>query len=387
MKIFLSALLGVVAFGSIVFFITKPPSHPKEVKDITELETYFDRLVKSNVPPGLSIVITKNDNVVYAKSFGLADGPNQIPATMDTVYHCWSMTKIPTAIAILQLQEKGLLDIDDPVEKYLPFFQVEYKGTQIHEITIHQLLSHTSGLPDPVPAIIGWVHYEDKIYDQTELVKQNLPDYNQLKYAPGSDSSYSNLGYMVLGAVIEAVSGQSYENYVIEHVLKPANMSQTNFLYTDTMQKHEAFGSQPLINLYTPMLLFLMDIKPLIREREGKVLWLNRVYLDVTPSSGLIGSANDVGKLMKNLITSETLLSDASKTAMLPTGNLPGERPLGWAEYELSKRPWIQHQGGGPGFPTIMRIYPEENLGIAILANGTALDTNKLVDLLAGLDW
>ncbi|MEJ2710817.1 MAG: serine hydrolase [Anaerolineales bacterium] len=269
MKIFLSALLGVVAFGSIVFFITKPPSHPKEVKDITELETYFDRLVKSNVPPGLSIVITKNDNVVYAKSFGLADGPNQIPATMDTVYHCWSMTKIPTAIAILQLQEKGLLDIDDPVEKYLPFFQVEYKGTQIHEITIHQLLSHTSGLPDPVPAIIGWVHYEDKIYDQTELVKQNLPDYNQLKYAPGSDSSYSNLGYMVLGAVIEAVSGQSYENYVIEHVLKPANMSQTNFLYTDTMQKHEAFGSQPLINLYTPMLLFLMDIKPLIRERGG----------------------------------------------------------------------------------------------------------------------
>jgi D-alanyl-D-alanine carboxypeptidase len=387
MKKFLIILLVVIAFVSIVIFIAKPPSPPSEVRNIAELETYLGKLVKSKVPPGLSIVITKNENVVYAKSFGLANGPNQIPADMDTVYHWWSMTKVPTAIAVMQLQEKGLLDIDDPVEKYLPFFQVEYKGEQIHEITIRQLLSHTSGLPDPVPAIIGWVHHQDKIYDQTELVKQYLPDYNQLRYAPGSDSSYTNLGYMVLGAVIEAVSGQSYEDYVIEHVLMPANMPQTNFLYTDAMQDHEALGSQPLINFYTPMLPFLMDLKPLVRERDGKILWLNRVYLDVTPSSGLIGSAKDVGELMKNLLTSETLLSDESKAAMLPTGNLPGERPLGWAEYELGERPWVQHPGGGPGFATLMRLYPEENLGIAILANGTALPANKLIDLLADLDW
>ena len=167
--------------------------------------------------------------------------------------------------------------------------------------------------------------------------------------APGSDSSYTNLGYMVLGAVIEAVSGQSYEDYVIEHVLILANMPQTNFLYTDAMQDHEASGSQPLINFYTPMLPFLMDLKPLVRERDGKILWLNRVYLDVTPSSGLLGSAKDVGQLMKNLLTSETLLSDESKTAMLPTGDLPGEHPLGWAEYELGERSWVQHPGGGPG--------------------------------------
>ena len=387
MKTFLIILLVVITFVSIVVFITKSPSLPAQVKNITELETYLDKLVKSDVPPGLSIIITKNEDVVYAKSFGLADGPNQVPADMDTVYHWWSMTKLPTAIAILQLQEKGLLGIDDPVEKYLPFFQVEYKGKQIHEITIRQLLSHTSGLPDPVPAIIGWVHYEDKIYNQTELVKKYLPDYNQLRYAPGSDSSYTNLGYMVLGAVIEAVSGQSYEDYVIEHVLILANMPQTNFLYTDAMQDHEASGSQPLINFYTPMLPFLMDLKPLVRERDGKILWLNRVYLDVTPSSGLLGSAKDVGQLMKNLLTSETLLSDESKTAMLPTGDLPGEHPLGWAEYELGERSWVQHPGGGPGFATLMRLYPEENLGIAILANGTALPANKLVDLLADLEW
>jgi CubicO group peptidase (beta-lactamase class C family) len=90
---------------------------------------------------------------------------------------------------------------------------------------------------------------------------------------------------------------------------------------------------------------------------------------------------------MKNLVSSETLLSAESKNSMLPTGNLPAERPLGWAEYEFGERPWVQHPGGGPGFATIMRLYPEENLGVAILANGTALDANKLVDLLASLDW
>jgi CubicO group peptidase (beta-lactamase class C family) len=153
------------------------------------------------------------------------------------------------------------------------------------------------------------------------------------------------------------------------------------------MQTHEAVGSQPLMNFYTPMLPFIMDMKPLLRERDGKIFWLNRVYLDVTPSSGLIGSANNAGELMKNLLTSETLLSDESKTAMLSIGELPGERPLGWAEYELGERPWVQHQGGGPGFATIMRLYPEEDLGIAILANGTVLPANQLVNLLASLDW
>jgi len=387
MKKFLIILLIVVAFVAVVIFTTKPPSPPTEVSNVSELEKYLDKLAKRKVPPGLSIIITKNEDVAYAKSFGMADGPEQIPTDMDTVYHWWSMTKIPTAIAILQLQEKGLLNINDPVEKYLPFFQVEYKGEPVHEITIRQLLSHTSGLPDPVPAIIGWVHYEDQIYNQTDLVKQYLPDYNQLKYIPGSDAAYTNFGYMILGAVIEAVAGQSYEDYVIENVLTPANMPQTNFLYTDVMQAHEAAGTQPLMNFYTPLLPFIMDTKPLFRERDGKIFWLNRVYIDATPCTGLIGSANEVGELMKNLLTSETLLSAESKTAMLPTGELPGERPLGWAEYKLGERPWMQHQGGGPGFATIMRLYPKENLGIAILANGTALDSNKLVDLLASLDW
>lgn len=97
----------------------------------------------------------------------------------------------------------------------------------------------------------------------------------------------------------------------------------------------------------------------LVIEREGKILWLQRMYLDVTPSSGLIGSTNDVGALMKTLLNTDTLLSDESEKAMLPTGEAPAGHPLGWAEYELKDRPWLQHLGGGPGFATVMRLYPQ----------------------------
>jgi len=135
------------------------------------------------------------------------------------------------------------------------------------------------------------------------------------------------------------------------------------------------------------MLPFLLDMNTLVKEQQGRVLWLERVYLDVTPSSGLIGSASDVGELMKSLMTSEVLLSENSKIAMMPTGELPAERPLGWAEYQLDQRPYVQHMGGGPGFATIMRLYPQEDLGIAILANGTSLDASAITDLFASLSW
>jgi CubicO group peptidase (beta-lactamase class C family) len=387
MKTFLIVLFVFVLVLSVVVLAVQPPKPPKSVSSLAELEDYLTELTNSNIPPGLSVIVVKGDEVVYANSFGMATGLKKTPASMDTTYHWWSMTKVPTAISIMQLQEQGLLNIDDAVEKYLPFFQVEYKGEPVQGITIRQLLSHTSGVRDVVPAIIGWVHYEDEIYNQTDLVEKYLPEYNELLFLPGSDSTYTNLGYMVLGAVIEAVSGQSYEEYITKNILIPAGMNNTGFLYTEKMAKNEADGTHPIVSFYTPMLPFLLNMNTLVKEQQGKVLWLNRVYLDVTPSSGLIGSTKDVGELMKSLMTTTALLPEGSKRSMLPIGDLPAERPLGWAEYQLGERPYIQHLGGGPGFATIMRLYPQESLGIAILANGTSLEASALVELFAGLSW
>lgn len=378
-------LLGVGIIALLVF--ASRPRLSTNPSSVTEIENYIEKSVARNTPPGISIVVIKNEEIVYNKAFGYADGPAKIPAAMDTVYHWWSMTKIPTAIAILQLHDAGKLNIDDPVSDYLPFFQVTLDGKPAPPITIRQLLRHTSGLPDTIPAMIGWVHYEDVVYDQTHLLQKHLPQYNQLKFKPDSKAAYSNLGYMVLGAVIEKVSEMRYEDYIKENILKPLGMANTDFLYTPQMEVKIAAGSHPLMSIYTPLLPSLLDTKLLIRERDGMQYWFNLLYLDVTPSSGLLGSVNDAALLAEALLSQSNLLSLESHKLLLPTGTNSTERPLGWAEYDMTSRLWVQHSGGGPGFATVMRLYPKDGLGIVIMANNTNLPREKLVDAFASLDW
>lgn len=102
------------------------PKPPDSIKSISEFEQYMNKVVEYGTPPDMSLAVVKNDSIIYSKGFGWADEPKKICATSNTVYHWWSCTKIATAIAILQLQEKGTLTLNDPVVKYLPFFKVEY---------------------------------------------------------------------------------------------------------------------------------------------------------------------------------------------------------------------------------------------------------------------
>ena len=103
---------------------------------------------------------------------------------------------------------------------------------------------------------------------------------------------------MLLGAIIETVSGQPYESYVLEHILQPLRMERTGFVYSPEL-KAQAAGSLPVLHPYTPLLPFLLDARALVRERRHGMHWLNRMYLDATPSSGLIGSSSDAARLMQ----------------------------------------------------------------------------------------
>jgi CubicO group peptidase (beta-lactamase class C family) len=351
------------------------------------LENRLQKMVEKNQPPGISVAVVKEGQLIYSKGFGWADSPLSIPAASDTVYHWWSMTKVPTALAILKLAETGKLGLDNPVSDYLPFIKPKFGGVPVPKITIRQLLRHTSGFPDPTPEIVGWVHYEHQIYNQTKLVELHYPKYNRLKFVPDSGESYTNFGYMVLGAVIEAVSSQSYEEFMHTEILIPLGMTQTGFLYSPEMEGNVAAGTQKLLNFYTPLLPLYLDPNDLVREREGGLLWFNPVYVDVTPSTGLIGSVEEAALLLTALLERSELLSPESHDLLLPRGSNPTERPLGWATFNISGRLWLQHSGGGPGFASVMRLYPEEKLGIVIMSNNTKLPREALVDAFASLEW
>lgn len=379
-------VLGLAAYA----FAPHPPAVPGQVKNQAELETYLKQLTASGSPPGLSVVVVKDGQVVYNRAFGLSDGPRGVAAQPETVYHWWSMTKIPTALAVLQLYEAGRLKLDDPLTVYLPWFEVKPAADR-PQITVRHLLQHTSGLPDVSPEILRWVHYDDAPRDQTALSKQVLARYNTLQFTPGQKAAYSNLNYMLLGALIEALSGQSYETYIVEHILRPLKMEQTAFAYTPSMAKYEALGSLPVVHFYTPLLPTFLDTNVLIRERQGNLLWFNRVYVDVTPSTGLIGPGADVARLMlaylnQGALEGAEILKAETVQMMNQTAPIDGIG-LSWFVRRGPQGLSLQHAGGGPGFASLMRLYPEKGLGLALLANGTELDRDKLADLLAGVNW
>ncbi|MBI5950441.1 MAG: beta-lactamase family protein [Chloroflexi bacterium] len=391
-KMLITLLVAILLLSlGLYAFAPHAPVTPKQVTNVAELEIYLNQLVASGNPPGLSAVVVKDGEVIYNNAFGFADKLRNIKATTDTVYHWWSMTKIPTAIAIMQLQEQGKLGLDDEVTKHLPWFEVNYPSSASPGITIRNLLQHTSGLPDTVPAIIGWVHYDDVTRDQTDVLKKHLPEFNTLKFEPGTKAVYSNLNYMVLGAIIEAVSGQTYESYITENILQPLDMSQTSFVYTPEMAENEAIGTLPVVHFYTPLLPTLLDTNAIIRERNGKILWLNRVYIDATPSTGLIGPATDVAKLLIaylncGTLNGELILLPESVSTLTDTTPIDGHG-LGWSVGESNGERYLEHMDGGPGFATTMRIYPDSGIGIAILANGTDLDRAGLADLLRNINY
>ena len=381
-------------------FVLMPrsPKPPERVNTVEDLERYLNTLAKAQIPPGLSLAVVKKGRLVYSRGFGLADGPRGLRATPDTVYHWWSMTKIPTAIAIMQLQERGELSIDDPVSKYLSFFQVNYPTSQQPTITLRHLLNHSAGIKDNVPEIIGWIHWEGDPHPiQTDLLREKFPAYADLIFTPGERTQYTNVGYMVLGAVIESVTGQRYEDYILENILQPLKMDHTRFVITGQMAVQEAAGTQHLANPFTLLMIPMIDMKAMVHEWKGMRLWFNRVYNDQTPPTGLIGPVRDAARLMLAYLNGGEL---EGARILLPESvrllnNEPlipmeggGSQGLGWKYYQDPQgRIYQGHAGGGPGFATELRIYPEQGLGLVLMGNDTTFNQKTVLDLAAGLDW
>lgn len=381
----------------------KIPQPPDSVNNLAELDAYLEKLVNSGTPQGLSMAIVKNDSIVYSKGFGWADAPRNIQATPESVYHWWSITKIPTAMAILQLQEQGKLQLDDPVLKYLPFFKIDYPSPNSRVITIRHLLNHSSGIPDAGPfQLMKWIHHDgDPHLNQTAFTEQVFPDYASLEFEPGENTAYTNIGYMLLGAIIEEVSGQSYRDYIRRFILEPLEMKQTDFVYTREMKAYEAAGSHPSFNIMSPLLHVM--IGSYLRETSNKHIWMNRVYTDQEPSSAILGSTADAARLIRaylneGMLDGRRILSEESVRLMTydshvaeanDEGSYFFRQGIGWQVFKEKSGYKLQHTGGGPGFYTIMQIYPSDNLGLVLFCNDVTLEKYgwRILQLGAELNW
>lgn len=310
---------------------------------INELMTAYNKLGQFNG----TVLVAEKGIVTYKKSFGLADMQWKIANTIDTKFLLGSVSKQFTAMLILQLVDKGSLQLNGKVAAYLPYYD-ENNGK---EITIHHLLTHTSGIPDITNQPDFDLAHAHQHFTPKELVK--LFDSLKLDFKPGTQYSYSNSGYTVLAAIIEAVTQKTYATVLKEQITQPFRMSSTSYPQNKTVIEKQARGYRA-----API--------------EG---YINDGYFDNSISlgaGGIYSTINDLYLWDQALYSSE-ILSDSLKTKMF-TAHIEsygyGFRIRKWEHPETKDSlTFIEHGGSIGGFNAlIFRSVNDKNL-IILLTN------------------
>jgi CubicO group peptidase (beta-lactamase class C family) len=211
------------------------PSPISQAELVRRLTTSVDSLARAGLFSGVA-VLAKNGVPVFQHAYGMADRERGIPNNLETAFNLGSINKVFTQIAILQLQAAGKLDLDSTLAAYWP----DYPNKEVaRKITIRQLMQHTSGIGGNIFAPPAGGKRND-----IRSLKDFLPLFvnEPLQFEPGTSNAYSNAGYLVLGLLIERLSGQDYYTYVRQHILEPAGMASTGSFFVDSLPSNTAIG-------------------------------------------------------------------------------------------------------------------------------------------------
>jgi len=344
---------------------------------ISEFETFIQKEIESKTPPSASFAILEGSKIVYMKSMGYNDANMQQTTNTQSVYHVYSLTKILTATIVMQLVEQGKINLNDSIKKYFPNFNLKYDGEYV-DITILNLLNHSSGIKDNSSEIRNMLH------------KDNNNSYAVLPYMPGSEAKYSNAEYILLSKIIEQVTGKYFATVVKEYILHPANMSNSGFTYNETMSKDQVFGTINFFSLTGLIMKFILDDKNKDFYQDG-TLWLKEFDVRWQAAGGLVSSITDMAKFL-SAYHSNTLFSQKTKNIFTENKSIKVDSWLssqedvrfgiGWYHIDHKGKFFYQHQGLGPGFRTIMRIYPAYDISIIILTSQTSIDIDTWADKL-----
>jgi CubicO group peptidase (beta-lactamase class C family) len=325
--------------------------------------------------PGIAVARIRDGHITVATE-GVADVARGTPVTPDTAFMYFSVTKLFTAAAVMQLVERGAVGLDDPIERH-----VALPIAEGGRITVRHLLAHTSGLQNPFP--ISWVHLEDERGPALEeLTMRLLRAHPRLRFEPGSRYGYSNLGYLVLGVLVERRAGLPFEAYVLRHVLEPLGMRSTGF---DLGGKTLATGYYRRSSMLNQAMRLVVDGR-LYGPRAGRFGAFRRFLVDGAPYGGLVGSCTDLARFAAALagdgaFEGARILTPASTATMRERQRTPdGEvlaAGLAWRYGETDGIPDLRVVGGGGGFKTEVRIRLDGSAAV-VCANETLFDTGPL---------
>ncbi len=348
---------------------------------MNKVNNILKKQIEDNKTPSVQYIIFNKNSIIHQFRAGFADIKNQKKITENTTYNVYSVTKTFTALAILQLAEQKKIDIEQAVKKYLPAFP--YSAN----ITIQQLLSHSAGIPNPIP--LSWVHLteEHQSFDRNMFFKQIFADNNQTKSRPNQKYAYSNLGYVILGQLIEKVSGSTYEAYISANILKPLGIKETEMDFIINNPNQHAKGYHKKYSLSNVILGFMIDKSKLVNGTESKWNAFNTLYVNGVSYGGLIGNANSLVKYIQKLLKpSCKLISDEYKKQLFVEnftnqGKATG-MCLSWFKGRLGGNQYFCHAGGGGGYYCEIRTYPEKEIGSVIMFNRTGMRDERFLDKL-----
>ncbi|UVI33464.1 serine hydrolase domain-containing protein [Paenibacillus spongiae] len=321
-----------------------------ETSVFSEVDAYIAREMKRQRLPGLALAIVQGDRILYLKGYGRADLSGR-PVTPETPFGIGSIGKSITAMAVLQLAEIGKIDLDAPIQRYI---SSKYIGAEF--ITVRQLLNQTSGFSQ----ISTFSNTLSSINDQ----EQDALEKNAIAYAEKflkktkqttHPYMYSNANYVLLGYIVQQVSGQSYGDYVKEHVFSPLSMHDS-FVTLDEAAEH---------GLATPY-----------RRTFGYNVAYDGPYIFIpgdAPAGYLYSSANDMSHYLIAQINGgrfeDYSVLSSEGTRLMQTEPMPGTYAMGWMTDRINGLPVIGQPGGSIGFQAQTYIVPEQQLGVIVFAN------------------
>lgn len=352
-------IIGILILG-VLFIVNTQKSEAATASDTQisvqdlkmKIDVYLDAYIQENKFSG-SILIARGEDIILNKGYGMANYELEVANTPLTKFQIGSVTKQFTAMCIMQLQEKGLLDVKQPIEIYVPGYP---RG---NEITIHHLLTHSSGI----------VNYtEDPEFQkvmclpaETEEMIEKFKE-KPLIFNPGEKYSYSNSNYFLLGVIIEKVTGQSYADYLEENILQPLNMTDTGYGNNKVILKNRAEG-------------YFLNLGEL---NNAPVLHPSTAYA----AGALYSTVEDLYKWDQALYT-EILLSEKSREQMFTP--FKGDYAYGWRLGELFGHRTICHGGALPGFLSYIARYPDDQVTVIICSNNYNTPIERINEDLAAI--
>lgn len=343
------------------------------------LRTTLDGLIARSSVPGLQYLALDRDRTLFEYAGGWADLRHSVPMTADTTMMAYSMSKTITAAAVLQLVAAGKVGLGDPIERYHP---TPYGPG----ITVRHLLAHLSGIPNPIP--LRWVHAASQhaTFDEHAALDAVLRAHPRAPAAPGRKYRYSNIGYWLLGSVVEQASAQSFASYVTERIFAPLEVAPAALSYAIPDPARHARGyleKYSFLNLAKRLLIN----RQFIGDYEGAWLRIEPHYLNGPAFGGLVGAARGFGAFLQDQLRPKSVLCDNPARELLytPQRTLKGHvvpMGLGWHVGDLDGIPFFYKEGGGGGFHCEMRVYRVNRFATVLMTNATGFGVKRCLNSL-----